>query len=137
MTMTPQSSIQLETVESVEFTNVTYRLDYESLRISGKIDELDAVIQALYKILNTERYAYEIYPDSYGVEFDGLIGQDKDYVRAELPRRIIDALKVDDRVRDVTDMAIKDGDTLDTMTVDFAVRTIEGVVQMNVEVMVL
>ena len=36
----------------------TWRLDAETGRIAGKIDGLEAVKQAVFKILQTERYAY-------------------------------------------------------------------------------
>ena len=39
----------------------------------GKTDDEAAVKQAILKILNTERYAYEIYSWDYGIELNDLI----------------------------------------------------------------
>lgn len=72
-------------------------------RINGYIDDIDALIQAIYLILSTERYQYLIYSWNYGVELNDLIGKPMPYVMAELPRRIKDALTQDDRIEDVTD----------------------------------
>ena len=72
-------------------------------RISGYIDDLEAVIQAIYLILSTERYRFVIYSWDYGVELVDLIGKPMPYVMSELPRRITDALTQDNRIDDVTD----------------------------------
>lgn len=72
-------------------------------RISGFIDDIEAVIQAIYLILSTERYKYIIYSWDYGVELLDLFGKPIPYVIAELPRRITEALTQDDRIMDVVD----------------------------------
>ena len=53
-------------------------------RIQGTVDDLDAVIQTIYKILNTERYEYEIYSWDFGIELVDLYGKDITYVVPEL-----------------------------------------------------
>lgn len=72
-------------------------------RINGYVDGLEAVAQAVYLILSTERYEFIIYSWDYGVEFVDLIGQPMPYVMSELPRRITEALTQDDRIDDVVD----------------------------------
>ena len=72
-------------------------------RISDYVDDLDAVKQAIYLILSTERYEYIIYSWDYGVELVDLIGKPMPYVMAEVPRRITEALTQDDRIEDVVD----------------------------------
>ena len=42
-------------------------------RIVGYVDSLDAMRQAVEKVLLTERFAYNIYTANYGVEFSDLI----------------------------------------------------------------
>ena len=76
-------------------------------RISGYIDDLEAVIQAVYLILSTERYKFNIYSWDYGVELVDLIGKPMPYVMAELPRRIKEALVMDDRIDDVVDFTFE------------------------------
>ena len=72
-------------------------------RINGYIDGIDAIIQAIYLILNTERYKYVIYSWDYGVELVDLFGRPMPYVMSELPRRIKEALIQDNRISDVVD----------------------------------
>lgn len=70
-------------------------------RINGYVDGLDALAQAVYLILSTERYEFIIYSWDYGVEFVDLIGKPIPYVMSELPRRIKEALVQDNRIDDV------------------------------------
>lgn len=72
----------------------------------GKIDETEAIEQAILKIISTERYEYEIYSWDYGIELQDLIGQQIPYVMSELKQRIIDALTADDRIESVDDFEI-------------------------------
>lgn len=72
-------------------------------RISGYIDGIEAIIQAIYLILSTERYQFIIYSWDYGVELVDLFGKQMPYVMSELPRRIKDALTQDNRIEDVVD----------------------------------
>lgn len=72
-------------------------------RIVGTVDGIDAVKQAVFLILNIERYDYPIYSWDFGVELKDLIGQDIDYVMAEVKRRVTEALLQDDRIEDVND----------------------------------
>lgn len=82
-------------------TSSTYKMRLTQLTISGKTDGLDAMIQAIYKILNTERYENPIYSWNYGVEFSDLYGEDPSLVCPELKRRIHEALTQDERIQDV------------------------------------
>lgn len=72
-------------------------------RIMNRTDGLEAVKQACYMILMTERYKYEIYPWDYGIELEDLFGQPLTFVIPELERRIYEALIGDDRILDVYD----------------------------------
>jgi hypothetical protein len=75
--------------------------------ISNYVDGLDAVKQAVYLILSSERYKHIIYSWDYGVELLDLIGKPMPYVLSELPRRIKEALTQDDRITDVIDFEFK------------------------------
>lgn len=72
-------------------------------RINGYVDSKEAVMQAVYLILSTERYKFIIYSWDYGVELVDLFGAPMPYVMSELPNRIKDALTQDDRIDDVVD----------------------------------
>lgn len=98
--MIPQSSIDVEltTQESIE-TSRTYKLSGD--KIQGYVDGLEALKQAIYKVLNTERYEYPIYSFNYGIELESLIGKDRTYVQIELKRRIRECLLRDERIENV------------------------------------
>ena len=79
----------------------TYKMNIEKSYIGGTCDGLEAVKQAVFKILNTERYHYLIYSWNYGIETVDLIGQRMGYVLPEIQRRITEALSTDDRITSV------------------------------------
>ena len=87
------ADLEVETLPSKN-----YKMHYDKNFISGYCDERDAVEQAIYKILNTERYDYIIYSWNYGIELKDLYGEPVEYCCPELERRIVDALSVDDRI---------------------------------------
>ena len=97
--------IDVFTQENIEpqYASRTYNINIPADRIDGYTDGIEAVIQAIYLILNIERYQYIIYSWDYGVELHDLIGQPMPYVMAEVPRRIKDALTQDNRITDVID----------------------------------
>ncbi|MGL5715053.1 MAG: DUF2634 domain-containing protein [Paraclostridium sp.] len=70
-------------------------------RIEGICDEVDALKQSIYLILNTDRFTYPIYSWNYGVELNDLIGQPTTYVIPILENRIKEALLQDDRILDI------------------------------------
>lgn len=94
----------------------TYRLDFATGKISsGFIDEEEALRQYIVKALMTPRDEYAIYTEDYGSELEELIAEQEgpDYILAEAPRIIADALENDDRVVSVDDVFVTlDGDTL-------------------------
>jgi len=112
-------------VTTWEHPSHTYKLEFErDNQIRGYCDELRAMEQAVYKIINTERYKYLIYSWNYGIELADLFGQPIPYVYAELQRRIEEALLADDRITSVYDFNFSNngGD----VTLLFSVDTIYG-----------
>lgn len=82
--------------------SLTYRLDLENKIVqSVLIDEEEALKQAIYKILHTERYTWDMYNWDYGVEMADYIGQDIDEVLPDIQNAIEDALTADDRIESV------------------------------------
>ena len=110
----------------------TYYINRNTNRISGYIDDKDAIVQAIYLILSTERYESVIYNWYYGTEFDSLVGKDRDFVKSELKRRIAEAILEDDRILDVTDCNISFNK--DVANVVFLVETNIGNININWEV---
>ncbi|WP_010279864.1 DUF2634 domain-containing protein [Paenibacillus senegalensis] len=110
----------------------TYRILPDQRRISGKVDGLEAVKQAVAKILRTERYEYLIYSFNYGSELKSLIGGDRLYVQSEMARRIKEALLQDDRIENVTDFDWSF--SLDGITVQCTVQSSYGTFEVSQEV---
>lgn len=90
-------------VEFLEQPSYTYTMNLNRENVIGNCTGLDAVKQAMYKILNTERYHTQIYSRNYGSEFTDLIGKPKSYCVPEIERRIKEALLQDDRITAVYD----------------------------------
>ena len=109
--MIPNIEILTTDIEEVEYPTETYKIEVrtepEEDRIKGYTDDLEAIQQAIYLILNTERYEFPIYSWDYGVELVDLVGKPMSYVMSELPRRVKDALIQDDRISDVKDFTFE------------------------------
>ena len=113
--------------------SLSYKMRLEKERIERTVDGIEAVKQMIYKTLMTDRYKFEIYDWNYGVELDDLLGKPKEFVKAELPRRIEDALIADDRVNEVTDFEFTDIDKT-ALAVKLTVKTIFGDIEAEKEV---
>ena len=94
-------------------------------RIIGQCDNLEAIEQTVFKILNTERYEYIIYSWNYGIELEDLFGQPVMFVCPEIERRVKEALMQDDRITDVTDFDF-DISKRGVVAVSFTVHTTVG-----------
>ena len=101
----------------------TYRL--VGNRILGTVDGPEAIKQAVDKILRTERYVYLIYNGDYGVELERFIGENFDFIKADLERTIEDALTADDRISGISDFEMEQTAT-NALGCKFTVNTIEG-----------
>lgn len=99
--MIPNSEILNQPIEIKEQPSRTHRLNIDSNTIQGFIDEMDAMKQAIYLILNTERYQYPIYSWNYGIETTDLFGRPVAFVAPELEGRIKEALSQDTRILSV------------------------------------
>lgn len=120
----------IETLQGADNPSLTYRLDYFTKRIDGKIDGKVAVTQAIEKILATERFAYVIYSGQYGVELEALIGKNTNYVVSVLRNKLQDALTADDRVYGISSFEIKEL-SVDHIYAVFTVNTSYGQVEYN------
>lgn len=106
----------------------TYNLEYDKdSQIRGYCDEEKAMRQAIYKIINTERYEYIIYSWNYGIELADLFGKPIPFVYAEIQRRITEALLADDRIKDVYNFSFSNN--REDVTVTFTASTIYGVIE--------
>lgn len=132
--MIPSTTAFLEEdFEIEEQPTLTYAMDVNSGRVRGYTDELAAMQQAIYKILNTERYQYAMYSWNYGIELSDLFGEPVSYVCPELERRITEALTWDSRVTDVTDFEFETS-AEGKIHAAFTVSTIFGSISSETEV---
>lgn len=134
--MIPNIELLTQEIEETQYDGKTYKVvivqDSEEDRINGFIDELESIKQAIYLILSTERYKYVIYSWDYGIELVDLIGKPIPYCMAEIPRRVREALLVDNRIENVTDFQFEQkGKVLQTT---FNVVTNIGNVETRLEV---
>lgn len=106
--MLPNNDINTDDIEIIKDPSLSYKLDLDKERVRKCVDDIESIKQAIYKILNTERYTYTAYNWQYGIELNDLIGQPKSLVKAILPDRIKEALMVDDRIQDVVDFKFED-----------------------------
>ncbi|MBQ8248490.1 MAG: DUF2634 domain-containing protein [Clostridia bacterium] len=130
--MIPSIETDLLSLEIEAQPSLTYALDIESDKIRGMADNLEALKQAIYLILNTERYAYPIYSWNYGVELKEIIGQPKEYALSEIKRCITEALLQDDRITAVDSFEVEIGKK--TIRAIFTVHTIYGDIETAKEV---
>lgn len=100
--MIPQTNeILIGDFEIDTLPSKAYKMHLDSKIVNGFTDEIDAVKQAAYVVLNTERYEHIIYSDGYGIELSDLYGEPVSYVCPELERRVTEALMQDDRILEV------------------------------------
>ena len=110
--------------EPIEVPSRTWRLDFAAGRVRGSIR--GGMIDGNAAIGQAAQCA--LLPWEYGSELHTLVGKPSDYVRAEAPRMIREALLEDDRIRDVRDFTF-DGDVI-----MFWIDTIYGTQKINAEV---
>lgn len=136
MTPSVDEAVNSNIVAQEQKPSLTWKLDLSSNRVKGMIDDKDAILQAVEKILLTERYAYRIYSWNYGSELQFYIGKDTDFVLADAERTIREALLQDDRILDIQDFSTKQID-LNSVSVSFTVVSVAGSFNYKKEVQVL
>lgn len=132
--MIPSQDTLNTTIIEAPQASTTYRIKYNEDRVVGTIDEVEAVKQAIYLILSTERYAFPIYNWDYGVEFVDLYGMDKRLAIPEIQRRIREALLQDARILTVDNFNFESdrGKLHVTFTVTTMYGNLDGEAEVNV-----
>ena len=100
------------------------RIDFAQKRMLGWVDDKEALAQYVYTVLNVERYENILNTWQFGTEISDLYTMPTDYVIAELPRRIEDALIGDARITavDSFEFSVKGR----RVSVKFVVHTLYG-----------
>lgn len=122
-------------MDSITFESLptkTYALNTETGRIAGTVDGAEAVRQAVYLILSTERFSCPIYSWNYGTELRALIGMPMSLCATEVKRRIYEALVQDERITGVGDFEIERKGS--ALCCTFTVNTIYGNITARKEV---
>lgn len=115
----------------------TYRMDFKNKRIIGMVDGVEAAAQAIFKALQTRRFAYLIYDDQYGCDVFNKIGNlnlTQSYLEADLPSMIEDTFLNEEMVRGINDLEfnIISGDSVAmqlAVSTIYGDATIEGVIE--------
>lgn len=134
--LTPFVSDEYDLTAAFEYEtqpDFTYKLNVETKRVIGYVDKQEAYKQAVYKLLNTERYDHIIYSWNYGIELRELFGQPIPYVVPELERRIREAIMQDDRTVSVTDFQF-DTSKFGVVAVTFKATSIYGTTEQQLTV---
>lgn len=110
----------------------TYALRLDGYPSAGKLDGVEAMKQAIFLILQIERFQYAIYSWNYGTQLNALLGQTMTpYLQAKVAKAIEDALMADDRVLSVEQFSFAKGKR--SLLVKFTVTTTEGDVESEFE----
>lgn len=113
MGLVPENTIELGEIGGNTQPSLTYYIDFENNSAEGECSGNTALMQAVYKILSTERYGYVIYDRGYGIELNDLIGKPYIYAAAVLKGRIEEALLWDERIEAIEDFSLnRKGDSL-------------------------
>ena len=120
-------------IEIVGEPSKTWIIDRNTNQVKGIGDGLPAMRQLVDVLLNTERYYWQIYTDNFGIETEDLPGNDRAFIEAELPRRIEDAMSVDDRIEGVENFVFTQTEP-GSLLCAFDVNTVFGTVAGEVEI---
>lgn len=104
----------------------TYAMDIRHKRIIGFVNGKEAVLQAIWKILSTVRFAHLIYDDQYGFDLMNRInvGLTKEYLDSDIPKMAEEALLADERISGVNDFSCEVSG--DVAHIKFTAHTIYG-----------
>ncbi len=123
-----QESFSIETPVSR-----TYKLRFDGKPSVGMTDELEAVKQAIYLLLQTDRFLHPIFSWDYGIEREDWQEEDsEEELESLIEDRITEALLQDDRILEVTDFEFTRHREI--LAVAFTVHTIFGETQEEMEV---
>lgn len=122
-----------EELEEITLPTRTYLV--QNGRILSMTDGMEAIRQAIEKILLTPRFSVLWLSPNYGHDLEDLLGKSIDYAKADIERIINEAFSDDDRIETVEINAI-DQMNKDTLLVSMNVESVFGDMAVEKEVMV-
>lgn len=116
------SKILLSTTDSVVSATKTYKIT--SGKISGFIDDKEALMQSVDACLRTKRHRFAIYPYDYGNELESLMGLGEELLKARAQTRLEEALLMDERITAIQNVEASIIDR--NLYLSFEIKTIYG-----------
>lgn len=136
----PESTDKIDNVlqkliEYDKMPSTTYGIDDDTDQSLKMIDNIEALQQTFMFIVETERNAYPVFSQDFGMDWSNLIGQPDDFIISEVVYRLKDALSIDDRFTDVS-LSKNKGFEIngDSITLYIDVETIYGNFSTQLEV---
>ena len=126
---TEPQAVPPDVIETFQQPSKCFGLDLNTFYLVGEIDEKEALIQAIFFMLNTEKENYIVYPDWYGLTLSDLYGKKAEYVASELERRIKEALLADDRILEIKDFQTRI--TNGELAAYYVINTIYGTIKVD------
>lgn len=117
----------VEVTSAADQTSRTYKMDLEAGRVAGFVDRREAMEQAIFKILETDRFKFLIYSWNYGFESEAVVGKSYPVFSSEIKRVTREALLADSRITDVVDFKVEQIDKR-SARVAFTAETIFGAI---------
>ena len=129
--MIPTNGV-IENAVKIEYSNTTYGIDFVNKVVKSNIDNIEALKQSIYIMLNVVRYDFFIFNYNYGIVLKILFGKDMQLVCSVLERRIRDCLSIDNRISNLSDFEF----TIyrNTLKVTFTVSSIFGKHEQEVKI---
>lgn len=131
--MLPENSETIQSTQTVErASSRTYKVDLNENRITGIIDEKEALEQSVLFALLTQRYEYAVYTHSYGTDWNKVLGEGYLKAMAAAKTVITDSLMCDDRIYAVNNFEFERGEH--ALKVRFRVESVFGDMEKEAEI---
>lgn len=130
--MLPKVSAEIETVTGGRMPTRAFMIDFDEKKVGGIIDGVDALKQAIYIALMTERYKYPVFSHYYGTDYRDAFSDGYVEAMGKVRYAVEDSLRYDDRILSVGDFVFEKNGT--SMRVSFKVKSIYGEMDFETEV---
>ncbi|MCD8049257.1 MAG: DUF2634 domain-containing protein [Clostridia bacterium] len=110
----------------------TYKINFEENRFDGFIEGEEALQQAIYMALRTERYKYPIFSHNYGTDYSGILGEEYMVAMGRIKTAVTDSLTADDRIEKIDGFEFEKAGR--KIKVKFTVTSVFGETEIETEV---
>lgn len=130
--MLPKVSVDVSEEAGKRMPTKAFRIDFDEKKVGGIIDGEEALKQAIYVALMTERYKYAVFSHYYGTDYRDAFSEGYVEAMGKVRYAVEDSLKYDDRILSVGDFAFEKRGK--AMCVSFKVRSVYGELDFETEV---